>query len=200
MPHNERRHDPSTGLCEPFVCGGCNGNANRYPSREACQQTCPNIQDDWDSCVADSDCTLVNQQCCAPCEPVTVEDVVAINDAHAPQRGACKFPTSCAPCMPVPDNAQTRKYFEPKCRNAHCTLIDIRETPLTACERTSDCMLRAGAGCCPECDGAGWIAVSKSADFCSGKPTPPCDPCVSAPPKEWDAVCLSGRCFQEGPL
>ena len=193
-------HDPTTGVCEPFVYGGCGGNTNRYPSREACQQACADVQDDGDVCVDDSDCTFANDGCCAPCEPVDIRQLIALNVAHAPQAGRCKFPTPCGLCMFVPENEQTRKYFKPKCQNAHCTLIDLRETPLTACEKTSDCMLRDGTGCCPECDGAGWVAVNKSADFCGGKPTPPCDPCISLPPKEWDAVCLSGRCFEEGPL
>lgn len=103
------------------------------------------------------------------------------------------------PCEPVLENMQSQKHFEPACRNAHCTVIDIRETALTACTKTSDCMLRDGADCCAQCDGTGWVAVNKSADLCGGAPTP-CDGCVSKPPSEWDAVCLSGRCFQEGPL
>jgi len=192
-------HDPKTGLCEPFVYGGCGGNANRYPSREACQQACANVQDDWDECVDDSNCTFVSQRCCADCEPVAVERVIAINVAHQSRYGTCSMPTSCAPCRPVEENEQSQKYFKGKCQNAHCTLIDIRETTLTACEKTSDCMLRDGAGCCAECDGAGWVAVNKNADLCGGAPMS-CDACVSPLPREWDVVCLSGRCRQEGPL
>jgi len=192
-------HDPATGLCEPFVYGGCGGNANRYPSRQACQQACANIQDDWDECVDDSNCTYASQKCCAACEPVAIEQLIAINVAHRSLREACSSPTSCAPCMTVLENEQSQKYFKPKCQNARCTLIDIRETALTACQKTSDCMLRDGAGCCPECDGAGWVAVNKNADLCGGAPTP-CGFCISPPTQEWDAVCLAGRCRQEGPL
>jgi hypothetical protein len=192
-------HDPATGLCEPFVYGGCGGNANRYPSREACQEACANIQDDWDECVEDSDCSIVGQRCCGDCEPLRVERVIAINISHKSQYETCTVPTSCAPCEPVAENEQAQKYFKPKCQSAHCTIVDIRETPLTACEKTSDCMLRDGAGCCAECDGAGWVAVNKNADLCGGVQLP-CDECLSPLPKEWDVVCLSGRCRQEGPL
>jgi hypothetical protein len=31
---------PKTGRCEPFVYGGCGGNANNFETREACEQRC----------------------------------------------------------------------------------------------------------------------------------------------------------------
>ena len=187
-------HNPATGLCEPFVYGGCGGNANRYPSREACQQACANIQDDWDACVDDGDCTFAYQMCCGPCNP-TVEEVIAINTSHQSLWGTCSVPTSCGPCRPVPETELGRKYFKPKCQNAHCTLIDIRETALTACETTSDCTLRDGAFCCPECDGADWVAVNQTADLCPDV-KPACGFCISPPSQDWAAVCLDGRCRQ----
>jgi len=103
------------------------------------------------------------------------------------------------PCEPALENEQSAKYFKPKCQNTRCTLIDIRETALTACKKTSDCELRDGAGCCAGCDGAGWVALNKTADLCDGVAAE-CDACVSPLPREWDVVCLAGRCRQEGPL
>ena len=193
-------HNPDTGLCEPFVYGGCGGNANRYSSRDACLQACRNVRDDWDECIDDSNCTYVSSGCCGECEPVAIDRLVAINFAHQPLYGNAHCPDAppCVPCRPVPENEQSEKYFRPECRNAHCTLVDIRETGLTACEKTSDCRLRDGAGCCAECDGAGWVALNKTADLCHGVPTA-CDDCASQPPQQWDVVCLSGRCRQEGP-
>jgi len=192
-------HDPKTGLCEPFIYGGCAGNENRYPSREACQQACPNVRDDWDECAKDSDCTSVSTSCCGECEPVAIEGLVAINFAHQTQYRDTNCPVAppCVPCMPVRENERSEKYFKPACRNAHCTLIDIRETPLTACEKTSDCVLRDGASCCSECDGSDWVAVNKNADFCGGEMVA-CRHCITPLPQEWAAVCLSGRCRQEG--
>ncbi|HET7543612.1 MAG TPA: BPTI/Kunitz domain-containing protein [Polyangiaceae bacterium] len=194
-------HDPNTGLCEPFIYGGCGGNANRYPSRDACLHACPKITDDFGECVNDSNCAFVSAGCCAECEPVAIERLVAINVAHVPMYGSshCPITPPCAPCQAVLENEQNQKYFKPECQNSRCTLVDIRETALTACEKTSDCMLRDGAGCCPECDGAGWVALNKTADLCDGVPTA-CDDCISPLPQEWDVVCLSGRCRQEGPL
>uniref|UniRef100_A0A2H1WD78 SFRICE_039405 n=1 Tax=Spodoptera frugiperda TaxID=7108 RepID=A0A2H1WD78_SPOFR len=31
----------SENRCVPFYFSGCGGNNNRFPSREACEQTCP---------------------------------------------------------------------------------------------------------------------------------------------------------------
>ncbi|MEI9950272.1 MAG: BPTI/Kunitz domain-containing protein [Pseudomonadota bacterium] len=193
-------HNPVTGLCEPFVYGGCGGNANRYPSRDACILACPNSSDDWDACVSDSNCTLISK-CCGGCDPVASEELLAINVAHSPMNmSAPQCPEmACAPCFPVAENEQTWKYFKPVCRNARCTLIDVRESPLTECQKTSDCMLRDGAECCPQCDGSGWVPVNKAADMCGGSPTA-CDTCTSPLPTDWDTVCLSGRCRLEGPL
>ncbi|XP_052766205.1 uncharacterized protein LOC128207366 isoform X2 [Mya arenaria] len=33
-------YDRSTGQCNEFVYGGCDGNENRFPSRDACEQQC----------------------------------------------------------------------------------------------------------------------------------------------------------------
>jgi hypothetical protein len=127
--------------------------------------------------------------------------VVAINQAYAPKYTDthCGSVGVCAPCIPVEENEQTGKYLKPVCRYAHCTLIDVRESPLSECQKTSDCMLRDGAACCPECDGYGWVPLNRAADLCGGVPVA-CDACASPLPSDWDTVCLSGRCRLEGPL
>ncbi len=33
-------HNPQTGQCERFIWGGCEGNANNFRTREACEQAC----------------------------------------------------------------------------------------------------------------------------------------------------------------
>ena len=194
-------HDPKTGLCVPFIYGGCGGNANRYASRDACLQACPGPKDDWGACTDDSNCTLIGSGCCAACEPFDGTQLIAIDSAHVPiyDNSHCAGSGACAPCLTVPENEQTGKYFKPVCRNAHCTAIDVRETALTECKKTSDCALRDGAECCPQCDGSGWVPVNKSANLCGGAPTA-CDACTSPLPANWDTVCLGGRCRLEGPL
>jgi hypothetical protein len=194
-------HDPKTNLCVPFTYGGCSGNANRYQTRDACIQACQSASDDFSACVNDSNCSLVSANCCGPCEPFRNESVITINQAHVATytNAHCASVGVCAPCMPVAENEQTGKYLKPVCRNTHCTLIDVRESPLSECQKTSDCALRDGAGCCPECDGSGWVPLNKAADVCGGAPTI-CNLCTSLLPVDWDTVCLSGRCRLEGPL
>ena len=194
-------HDPQTGLCEPFVYGGCSGNENRYPSRDACMQACAATRDDWGGCAHDNDCVLAGPSCCVACDPA-IEQLVAVNLAHEQQYRELRCPgpgTSCEPCIPVPENEQTSKFLKAVCENARCTVLDIRESPLTECQKTSDCVLRDGAGCCAECDGSGWVPVNKNADLCGGAPAE-CDDCTSPLPANWDVVCLSGRCLLVGPI
>jgi hypothetical protein len=193
-------HDPKTNLCVPFVYGGCGGNANRYPSREACMQACPTASDDWSACENDSSCTSISTGCCGACEPVASEQLVAINFAHlsAYENSHCSDTPPCVPCRPITEIEQTGKYFKPVCRNAHCTLIDTRESPLSECQKNSDCFLRDGAECCAECDGSGWVPLNKTADLCGGVPIG-CDDCASLPPNDLDVVCLSGRCSLVSP-
>ena len=191
-------HNPETGLCEPFVYGGCGGNANRYPSRDACVQACPAVAGDWGACVDDNNCTLTGSGCCGACNPEN-EQLLAINSAHLSQyrNAQCGGEgTACAPCLPPGELEQSSKYFKPVCQGGRCTLLDIRESALTECQIDGDCTLREGAACCAECDGSGWVPVNKSADLCGGAPTA-CDACAAPRPFDLHAVCTSGRCELE---
>lgn len=194
-------HNPKTGLCEPFVYGGCGGNRNRYSSRDACLEACPPIGDDWGKCAHDSDCTLIGTSCCGACDPVTDRDLIAINVLNRSRYGEwyCAETPPCLPCEPVAETEQTEKYFKPLCKNARCTLLDIRESLLNKCQEDSDCVLREGAKCCAECDGSGWVPVNKDADLCE-LVSSPCSDCTSQPPKNLGVRCTAGRCELEGPL
>ncbi|MEV0322469.1 BPTI/Kunitz domain-containing protein [Streptomyces sp. NPDC050658] len=34
-------YNPATGECEPFIYGGCGGNANNFATKEQCEMHCP---------------------------------------------------------------------------------------------------------------------------------------------------------------
>ena len=36
-------HNSTSGNCEPFVYGGCQGNENNFETREDCEHTCTGI-------------------------------------------------------------------------------------------------------------------------------------------------------------
>lgn len=189
-------HDPKTGLCEPFVYGGCSGNANRFPSREACLAACPGGGTNWGACAHDSDCALTTLGCCGSCEPIQDNQLLAVNSAHTAEVAAqsCMGGTTCGACPSTTEYDATGKYFKPVCVSGQCTAIDIRATAaLTACVTNDDCELRDSANCCAECDGAGFVAVSKQADLCGGAPAA-CDACISIPPNGLTAACTRGTC------
>jgi hypothetical protein len=188
-------HNPTTGLCEPFVYGGCDGNENRYESRDACFQACSKVDDDWGECANDSDCTMASATCCEPCEPVASEQLVAVNFGHLQryQSSLCSKRTACSSCAYVDVNNRSKKFFKPVCQNKHCTLVDIRESPTTECGFSDDCMIRAGAGCCPQCDNESWVAVNRNVDLCGGTPLP-CAACAPPAPNRF-VGCAAGRCW-----
>lgn len=33
-------HNSQTGQCEEFIYGGCDGNDNKFPTKEACEEKC----------------------------------------------------------------------------------------------------------------------------------------------------------------
>jgi hypothetical protein len=194
-------HNPKTGLCEPFVYGGCEGNANRFATRDACIAQCGSSpSDNWGSCEHDSDCTLVSNGCCEGCEPVEDQQLLAINRQYVgdQQNSICPIAASCVPCPTVTEYEATRKYFKPVCTSHQCSLLDVRQSPLTQCKANADCTLRDGVNCCSECDGSGYVPVNNSANFCDA-PTA-CPKCVSITPREYQAECIKGVCAFAPPL
>ncbi len=73
-------HNWETGICEPFVYGGCGGNENNFESFEACVEGCGSAT--LDACTDNNECVLRSRACCGPCEPIVLADYVAINSKH----------------------------------------------------------------------------------------------------------------------
>jgi hypothetical protein len=193
-------HNPKTGLCEPFVYGGCEGNANRFATRDACIAACPGGGSNWGACKVDAECAKFVPGCCGACEPVDGNALLAVSGGHLvdlvdAQDQECAAFGACAPCPVVGEYEATGKYLEPVCVSGQCTLRDIRKSALSACKTDSDCGLRDGTDCCPGCDSMGFVAVNSSAAFCSDGPVP-CAACgpILPPPAGLRASCQQGYC------
>lgn len=188
-------HNPKTGLCEPFVYGGCGGNGNRFATRDDCLAACPGGGKAWGACQKDSECTLTTTGCCQGCEPLANQDYLALNAAFLEDEFAtrpCTPLPACAPCPPSSELTATGKYYKPVCRSGQCTAVDLRESPVSECQANDDCRLRAGVACCERCQG-GFVAVNSGAEFCPEGPEP-CPKCAAFPPQGIVSQCTAGRC------
>jgi hypothetical protein len=194
-------HDPNTGLCVPFIYGGCGAAANNYESLEACQAACPGGTPNYDACEVASDCVLAPNGCCGVCDGLNVSghDFRAFNKAHLQEASACpNADVACGPC-PVPEGGGVARYFVANCVNKECVVEDIRKSDVTACNSANDCVLRSGTGCCEGCGGPNdFVSVRNDGsleELVCGPVQLPCDPCVAVPPSGARAHCNDdGHC------
>ena len=212
-------HDPSTGLCRPFMYGGCGGNANNYPSFEACQMACPGGSPNYDACSAPTDCMITGTGCCGICDGpgIDARSLLAYNKKYAAESAEalnaaeqhnqqCAFAAegaappgdiACEPCPPLADDTGSLKYFVPNCLQGQCVVEDIRTSAVSACKTHDDCFIRNGNGCCESCGTKQSIAVSSSGGFnqlVCGDLRPPCAACAIAPSNETAMCGASGHC------
>ena len=190
-------HNPVSGQCELRTYGGCGGNANRFDTIEGCIAACSMGDDPNTTCNQMTDCELRSPSCCGACEPIEASSLVAVN--HAAPTTTCNL--NCGACPPVPPNESTSRYFIPACIAHRCAVVDIRESPITECETTTDCTLRNTAACCNRCGASGDpIAYNTSIDqvtaFCGGTLLP-CPACVGGIPQGFITECQAGRCVVE---
>ena len=156
--------------------------------------------EDWGACQFDGQCEVIAAGCCEACEPVQSSQLRAVNKLYfsAQQNAECPRGAACAPCTITVGDEGTRRYFRATCSAGQCAVMDVRDSPLSACNADSDCEIRPGANCCLSCTGTDFVPVNKDADFCGGQPYP-C-PLCSPNPSEYRAVCSQGMCvFQPAP-
>jgi hypothetical protein len=191
-------HDPSTGVCMPVTYGGCGGNDNRFATRDECIKACRSSSPNDATCSQPSDCILVSPGCCAACDPVDERAFIAGNSKLV-NAISSKCNVLCGACPPLPPGVfRTHQYFVPTCDNGQCTVVDIRQTTLTECQTGMDCVLRAGAQCCPSCDGTNsLVSLNRTANLqslsCGSAPTA-CPACVPLIPAGYNSTCNAGRC------
>jgi len=193
-------HDITTGLCRPFVYGGCGGNENNYENFEDCQKACPGGMPNYDACQAPTDCVVTATGCCGICDgpDITRRDLIAYNKNLQGQILGCgAVDIACAPCpAPLPGQG-TLMYFVPNCVQGECVVEDIRTSPVTACTDASQCRLRNGTGCCEGCNGSTVVSVRNDGSLeqlvCGNEPFA-CPDCAAIPPDGAVSVCTEGHC------
>jgi hypothetical protein len=199
-------HDASTGICRPFVFGGCGGGPNNYASLAECQKACSGGEPNYDACKVPSDRVVTGGGCCGVCDgpQLTSHDLIAYNPKYDPLF-ACGFTRdapapganapACAPCPPI--ESGTLRYFVPDCVKGQCSVVDLRASPLTECQSELDCQLRRGSGCCQSCTNDDLIAIRKDVsleDFVCPRDLPVGCPGCAAPPTADRVTCWQGHC------
>jgi hypothetical protein len=191
-------HDAATGLCRSFVYGGCDGNANRYDTLEACQSACSGGEPNYDECEAATDCIVTSPGCCGACEPVSAKDFIAIHrDREDDFKGTCDV--ACGPCPePEPGAVPVAGNFFAACIGGECRLMDLRGSEAAQCKADSDCRLRDGARCCEGCGGQP-VSVSDESVLqalleCYDLPCPTCEPGFDP---TYRARCRDDQCVVE---
>jgi hypothetical protein len=195
---NRYAFDRALGLCRPFVYGGCGGNANNFETPESCYAACGGYGElDPAVCQNPTECALMPNACCGPCEEPSLANMVAVSSAEVGpvyQAMRCHL-VDCQPCLPV-----ANPWLGATCRANRCVPFDARQTELVSCVENADCTLRAGVGCCPNCSAGGYsdfVALNRNADlrpFTCGSAPVACDDCAPVPRPDLIAVCNNGRC------
>jgi hypothetical protein len=191
-------YDPNLGLCRPFIWGGCGGNGNNYETPEDCYAACGGLAErDPARCASPTECALMPNLCCGPCDEPNLTNMVAVRKTEVNavfQAMSCHL-VDCPTCLPI-----ANPWLGAACRANRCVSFDARQTELVSCTADTDCVLRAGVGCCADCSASGYsafVALNREADirpFTCGSEPVGCDDCAPVPPPDLIAVCASGSC------
>jgi hypothetical protein len=157
--------DAQTGVCIPFVYGGCSGNDNRFATIEECYAACGGQgKRDLAACVSNVDCH--EKRFVPACCSTDVRHFVAVT---RPDEFACDDEIlGCnAPCAADCDDTIADGYIGATCAAGYCVPFDARTKNLDTCVQDSDCVLRYGMECCGmDCCSEGYC--SGCLEGCSG--------------------------------
>ena len=190
--------DTETGLCLPFMYGGCDGNANNFQTIESCYMACSAYGPmATASCSFPTDCTLVPSTCCGSCSEPSLANRVAVRtgqEAAVQAAMGCHL-VDCIPCEATAPNP----WLGATCSGGRCVAFDLRQTGLASCLDSSECVLRAGLNCCEPCAAGAldYAAVNRNADIRAlvcGDADVACPPCVPVPPMSIEPSCVNGSC------
>lgn len=185
------------GLLLASACAGkhtSGGGGGGSSSGGSSSQGGTSNEPDYYACVEPADCVVRARGCCGICGQATADDLLAVNARYVNEVVGCAL-LPCAPC-PAPEQ-DTLGYFVADCVEQKCSLLDLRTTPLTACQSDSDCRLRNGSGCCPDCGSASVIALSderRLAELVCPSEDYGCPDCAALPPPNAVAVCQNEHC------
>ena len=186
--------DAAAGRCTAVVYGGCEGNANRFESLQACAEACD--RGGFDGCESNADCFVKPVGCCeAGCEPVSPNGLAAANRRYETEP-TCPDLVMCEACEPYAGIPEL-PYYGTTCSEGRCKLYDVRETDWGTCDTSSDCWLRNGLDCCEGCSDSGtWVAVNRSGAAPAGRcaENAACVLCEPLPPEDLGVDCVEGRC------
>jgi len=153
-------------------------------------------------CQVHADCAVNSASCCGSCGAPTQNDVIAIatSDVAAYRAAACGTkPVACPACA-----TGSNLRFLATCESGSCKVIDLGNSPVTACTSDADCTLRATA-CC-ECGApmelGSLVAISSNAGtgfsalVCDANQV--CAMCMPQYPTNIKLSCTAGHCVIPG--
>ncbi len=153
----------------------------------------PGTGDDWASCDLTSECVLAANSCCGVCGPPTIGDVDGVNEEKLDEHFAvvCKDPSPLCPGCPSAPNPE----LVATCGEGECAAVDLGDEALTACDLSTDCVIRTPQCCECGADTSAYALIALRADQVDSLRQLVCDPdaicatCAPIYPENAQAIC-----------
>jgi hypothetical protein len=150
-------------------------SAGRDAASDASAPGAGDGSDGFSACVPGDTCALIPVSPCGlGCGPIRLSDFRAINEKNAGEFRTSRPPDPCAPSACEVSFDMNVPNYVAICQQGQCAAIDIRESWLSLCTTSTDCVMRAGTGCCPTCNNQELVAFNRDAGLlqatCPGGP------------------------------